>query len=162
RAVASWVHQAPPWFYIERLPLTLFPWFFLAVAAAVALWRTQRFLINWILAVLIPYSLMSSKLDVYMMAMIPAVSLLIAEGVGVRWGGAANSVAVALVLMGAVVGGVKVPREIASVGGINALIAFALVVSVAGLIVAARASLVTSTIVAGVVPILILLFVADR
>ena len=164
RAIASWVHQAPPWFYVERLPLTLFPWFFLAVACAAALWRSQRFLINWILAVLIPYSLMSSKLDVYMMAAIPAVALLIAEGVraGVRWVRAANIVAIALVLVGAVVGGVKIPREFVSVGGINALIAFAIVVSVIGLIVAARASLVTSTIVAGAVPILVLLFVADR
>jgi 4-amino-4-deoxy-L-arabinose transferase-like glycosyltransferase len=164
RAVASWVHQAPPWFYIERLPLTLFPWFFLAVACAVALWRTQRFAINWILAVVIPYSLMSSKLDVYMMAAIPPVALLVAEGVraGVRWVRAANIVAIALVLAGAVVGGVKIPREFVSVGGINALIAFAIVVSLIGLIVAARASLVTSTIVTGAVPILVLLFVADR
>src|SRR5689334_1275315 len=164
RAVASWVHQAPPWFYIERLPLTLFPWFFLALACAIALWRTQRFFVNWILAVLIPYSLMSSKLDVYMMAMIPAVALLIAEGVraGVRWVRGANIVAVAVVLVGAIVGGVKIPREFVSVGGVNALIAFAIVVSVIGLIVAARASLVTSTLVAGVVPILVLLFVADR
>ena len=71
-------------------------------------------------------------------------------------------IAIALVLIGAIVGGAKIPRELASVGGINALIAFALVVSVVGLIVAARASLVTSTMVAGAVPILILLFVADR
>jgi 4-amino-4-deoxy-L-arabinose transferase-like glycosyltransferase len=164
RAIASWVHQAPPWWYVERLPLTLFPWFFLALACAVALWRSQRFLINWILAVLIPYSLMSSKLDVYMMAMIPAVALLIAEGVrgGVRWARGANIAAVAIVLIGAIVGGVKIPREFVSVGGVNALIAFAIVVSVIGLIVAARASLVTSTVVAGVVPILVLLFVADR
>jgi 4-amino-4-deoxy-L-arabinose transferase-like glycosyltransferase len=164
RAVASWVHQAPPWFYLERLPLSLFPWVFLAVAAAVALWRTQRFLVNWILAVLIPYSLMSSKLDVYMMAMIPAVALLIAEGVrvGVRWGRAANIAAIAIVLIGAIVGGAKIPREFVSVGGVNALIVFTLVVSVIGLIVAARASLVTSTIVAGAVPILVLLFTVDR
>jgi 4-amino-4-deoxy-L-arabinose transferase-like glycosyltransferase len=164
RAIASWVHQAPPWFYIERLPLSLFPWFFLALVSAIALWRTQRFLINWIIAVVLPYSLMSSKLDVYMMAMIPAVALLVAEGVraGVRWVRAANIVAIALVLVGAIVGGVKIPREFASVPGINALIAFALVVSVAGLVIASRASLVTSTIVAGAVPILVLLFLADR
>jgi 4-amino-4-deoxy-L-arabinose transferase-like glycosyltransferase len=164
RAFASWVHQAPPWFYLERLPLSLFPWFFLAVAAAVALWRTQRFLINWILAVLLPYSLMSSKLDVYMMAMIPAVALLIAEAVraGVRWVRAANLIAIALVLVGAIGGGVKMPHELTSIGGINALIAFTLVAAVVGLIIAARASLVTSTIVAGAVPILVLLFVADR
>ena len=164
RAIASWVHQAPPWFYVERLPLTLFPWFFLALACAIALWRTQRFLINWILAVVIPYSLMSSKLDVYMMAIIPPVALLIAEGVraGVRWVRGANIASIAIVLIGAIVGGVKIPREFVSVGGVNALIAFAIVVSVIGLIIAARASPVTSTIIAGTVPILVLLFVADR
>ncbi|MBV9494129.1 MAG: hypothetical protein JOZ54_07780, partial [Acidobacteria bacterium] len=37
------------------------------------------FEINWILAVLLPYSLMASKLDVYMMALVPPVSLLIAD-----------------------------------------------------------------------------------
>jgi len=75
RAVATWVHAAPPWFYVLHLPATLFPWFFLAVAAAIA--RRWSFLTNWMLAVLVPYSLMASKLDVYMMAMIPAVALLV-------------------------------------------------------------------------------------
>src|SRR6266542_4457113 len=79
RAVATWVHQAPPWFYLEHLPATLFPWFFLAVVAAIALRRKRQFWINWILAVLLPYSLLSSKLDVYMMALIPPVALLIAD-----------------------------------------------------------------------------------
>ncbi len=185
RAIASWVHQAPPWFYIERLPLALFPWVFLAVAAAIELWRTHRFLINWILAVLVPYSLLSSKLDVYMMAMIPPVALLIAEhvralsvgaaapgrpapeagatpGVGPRWARAANLVTIGVMFAGAIVAGLKMPRELESVGGVNALIAFTLVVSVIGFIIAARASLVTSTLVAGAVPLLVLLFVADR
>src|SRR6266576_1346575 len=58
------------------MPGILFPWFFVALAA---LRGANRFYINWILAVLIPYSLMSSKLDVYMMAMIPPVALLITE-----------------------------------------------------------------------------------
>jgi 4-amino-4-deoxy-L-arabinose transferase-like glycosyltransferase len=76
RAVATWVHAAPPWFYLLHLPATLFPWFFVAVAAVIA--RRWCFLTNWILAVLVPYSLMASKLDVYMMALIPAVALLVA------------------------------------------------------------------------------------
>lgn len=162
RAFASWVHNAPPWYYLERLLLSLFPWFFLALAAAIALWRTQRFLVNWILAVLIPYSLMSSKLDVYMMAMIPAVALLVAEGVraGVRWTRAANLIAIALIFIAAVVGGAKMPREFDSVPGVNGLIVFALIVSVAGFVIAARASLVTSTLMAGAVPVAVLLFVA--
>ncbi|HJT17692.1 MAG TPA: hypothetical protein VJ853_09900, partial [Thermoanaerobaculia bacterium] len=78
RAIATWVHQAPPWFYVLHLPGSLFPWFFVAIAA---LRGANRFYVNWIIAVLVPYSLMSSKLDVYMMAMIPAVALLIAEKV---------------------------------------------------------------------------------
>jgi 4-amino-4-deoxy-L-arabinose transferase-like glycosyltransferase len=76
RAVAAWVHNAPPWFYVLHLPGILFPWFFLAIAA---LRGANRFYLSWIAAVLIPYSLMSSKLDVYMMAMIPAVALMIAD-----------------------------------------------------------------------------------
>jgi 4-amino-4-deoxy-L-arabinose transferase-like glycosyltransferase len=162
RAIASWVHKAPPWYYLERLPLALFPWFFLALASAIKLWRTQRFLINWMLAVLVPYSLMSSKLDVYMMTMIPAVALLVAEGVraGVRWARAANLVAIGIVFVAAIVGGVKMPAEFQSVTGVNGLIAFTLVVSVVAFVVAARASLVTSTVAAGAVTVAALLFVA--
>jgi 4-amino-4-deoxy-L-arabinose transferase-like glycosyltransferase len=76
RAVSAWVHNAPPWFYVLHLPGILFPWFFVAIAA---LRGANRFYLSWIAAVLVPYSLMSSKLDVYMMAMIPAVALMIAE-----------------------------------------------------------------------------------
>jgi 4-amino-4-deoxy-L-arabinose transferase-like glycosyltransferase len=82
RAVSAWVHQAPPWYYLGHLPGVLFPWFILAVMAVVTLRRgtpLQRFCINWILAVLLPYSLMSSKLDVYMMALIPPAAILIAD-----------------------------------------------------------------------------------
>ena len=34
RAVGSWVHQSPPWFYVMHAPATLFPWFLLLVVAA--------------------------------------------------------------------------------------------------------------------------------
>jgi len=82
RAFSTWVHKAPPWYYLLHAPADLFPWFFVAVAAIVAAWKRNepldRFCINWIIAVLLPYSLMSSKLDVYMMAMIPPVAILIA------------------------------------------------------------------------------------
>jgi len=42
RAVASWVHNAPPWFYVIHLPASLFPWFFLAVAAVIAQADSRR------------------------------------------------------------------------------------------------------------------------
>src|SRR5439155_16685900 len=78
RAVASWVHSAPPWFYVLHLPGILFPWFFLALAA---LRGANRFYLTWMAAVLVPYSVMSSKLDIYMMAMIPPMALMIANSV---------------------------------------------------------------------------------
>src|SRR5258708_33948947 len=82
RAVSTWVHAQPLWYYIFHLPLILFPWFILAAMAVVTLRRgtaPRRFCINWILAVLVPYSLMSSKLDIYMMALIPPLAILIAD-----------------------------------------------------------------------------------
>jgi 4-amino-4-deoxy-L-arabinose transferase-like glycosyltransferase len=97
RAVSTWVHQAPPWYYLFHLPGVLFPWFILGVIAVVTLRHgtpLQRFCINWILAVLVPYSLMSSKLDVYMMALIPPVAILVADlcAMGARGVRAANAV----------------------------------------------------------------------
>jgi 4-amino-4-deoxy-L-arabinose transferase-like glycosyltransferase len=89
RAISTWVHRAPPWFYLARSPLTLFPWFFLFAGAVFALIRAERdrfrrpadplwFSLDWVIAVVLPYSLMSSKLDVYMMAAIPPVAVLTA------------------------------------------------------------------------------------
>lgn len=96
RAVATWVHAAPPWFYVLHLPATLFPWFPLAVVAVIA--RRWSFLTNWILAVLVPYSLMASKLDVYMMAMIPAVALASAPAGGAA-SRRANAVAASILIL---------------------------------------------------------------
>lgn len=81
RAVGAWVHASPPWYYLAHSPGFLFPWFALGITAIATRWREQRFNINWILAVLVPYSLMSSKLDVYMMALVPPLSILIADAV---------------------------------------------------------------------------------
>lgn len=83
RAVGAWVHRSPLWFYVVRSPADLFPWFPLLVVAIFAAYRRDderaKFYAGWILAVLVPYSLMSSKLDVYMMAMIPPMAVLIAR-----------------------------------------------------------------------------------
>jgi 4-amino-4-deoxy-L-arabinose transferase-like glycosyltransferase len=170
RAVASWVHNAPPWFYVIHLPASLFPWFFLAVAAVIALWRTHRFLVNWILAVLVPYSLMSSKLDVYMMAMIPPIALLIAEYVSRERGRLARSCnALSIAIMGVIgiAGLVVTPQMIKSPEGalvqLSAVKIFCVVTIVAamvGFVVALRRSLVTSTIAAGLVPITSMIVIA--
>lgn len=179
RAIASWVHNAPPWFYVLHLPASLFPWFFLACVAVAALWRTQRFLINWIIAVLVPYSIMSSKLDVYMMAMIPPIALLISRYVSedsterrrpAGWsaaGPAANLIANALIALIAIAAlfvnptRIKGPesallrlpevRTLLIVTATAAIIAFAITL---------RASLTTSTIATGLVPIVAMAFIA--
>ncbi|MGA7614223.1 MAG: glycosyltransferase family 39 protein [Thermoanaerobaculia bacterium] len=85
RAVNSWVHREPLWYYLGHAPGTFLPWFFLFAVSLVAVYRRKdppaesnrsRFLVSWVLAVLIPFSLISGKLDVYMLpAMIPAAML---------------------------------------------------------------------------------------
>jgi 4-amino-4-deoxy-L-arabinose transferase-like glycosyltransferase len=170
RAVASWVHNAPPWFYVMHLPASLFPWFFLAVAAVIALWRTHRFLVNWILAVLIPYSLMSSKLDVYMMAMIPPVALLITEyvtsdrGRPARW---CNAISIAIMAILGIAGLFITSQMIKGPEGalvqLPAVKLFCIITIVAAMIafvIALRGSLVTSTISAGLVPIIAMIVIA--
>jgi 4-amino-4-deoxy-L-arabinose transferase-like glycosyltransferase len=153
RAVAAWVHSAPPWFYVEHLPATLFPWFFLGVVAVIALRSRRPFLISWMAAVLVPYSLLSSKLDVYMMAMIPPLALLIADFVrdaDARWirrGVIANRATIALLLVACAAGAVLAPPDFR-----NALIASTAIALIA-LAISFRTTLTGTTIVAGFAPI---------
>jgi len=141
RAFATWVHKAPPWYYLRQAPLDLFPWFFIAVAAIVIAWKRpherneplDRFCISWIIAVLLPYSLMSSKLDVYMMAMIPPVAILIA---GVE-NAIANRLTLALLAAAGVAGCflVPAPYDTPTVRGLLIVMAIA---SIIGAIIGTR------------------------
>jgi 4-amino-4-deoxy-L-arabinose transferase-like glycosyltransferase len=174
RAITSWVHNAPPWFYVIHLPATLFPWFFLGVVAVIALWHTHRFLINWILAVLVPYSVMSSKLDVYMMAMIPPLALLIAEYVEERRrlagrtaaGSAANLIANSLMLILALAALFITPIQdsdavaIIHLPAVKLLCIITAIAALIALIITLRASLIASTIATGLVPIVSMIVIA--
>jgi 4-amino-4-deoxy-L-arabinose transferase-like glycosyltransferase len=173
RAIASWVHNAPPWFYVLHLPASLFPWFFLACVAVFALWRAQRFLINWIIAVLVPYSIMSSKLDVYMMAMIPPVSLLIARFVNDESerrrpaGQVANLITNGLIALIAIAAffvsptRIKGPEaELMQVPEVRTLLIVTAVAATLAFAATLRASLTTSTIATGLVPIIVMAFIA--
>jgi 4-amino-4-deoxy-L-arabinose transferase-like glycosyltransferase len=161
RAISTWVHNAPLWFYVLHLPGILFPWFFLALAA---LRGANRFYLSWILAVLVPYSLMSSKLDVYMMAMIPPVALMIADVCGpalagrdrlqpfpTQWARWANMLTLALLVV-AVVFVNRVPREARPL-----LIVLAVAAALAML---TWRSLLWSTIAVGLVPLVPLVYAA--
>jgi 4-amino-4-deoxy-L-arabinose transferase-like glycosyltransferase len=168
RAVGAWVHKAEPWFYLTHAPADLFPWFFLTVAAIVAAYKRNdepsKFYVSWILAVLIPYSLLSSKLDVYMMTMIPPVSLLIARFLEApldrwsRWGWRANLFALALLAGIGAVGFVLLPRYIEPTPALRGLFVVLTVAALAALVLSR--SLVKSAIAVGVVPIVALLYLA--
>ena len=144
RAISAWVHNAPPWFYVLHLPGIVFPWFFVAVAA---LRGANRFYINWMLAVLVPYSLMSSKLDVYMMAMIPPMALMIAEHTSLI----ANRITIALLIV-PVLFVTRVPPEAKPVLVILAV--------AAALALLTWKSEIGSTIAVGLVPLVPLTYAA--
>ncbi len=143
RAFSSWVHKMPPWYYLLTSPADLFPWFLIAAVAIVQAWKRggerDRFCINWILAVLLPYSLMSSKLDVYMMAMIPPVAVLVAAAEG-RTVTIAVRVTLALLVIAGIAGWflAPVPYDTPLVHGVLVVV---IIASVIGMLVGTRLSL---------------------
>jgi 4-amino-4-deoxy-L-arabinose transferase-like glycosyltransferase len=173
RAVGAWVHKSPPWFYLVRAPLTLLPWFFLAVAAVVAAYRRHddqaKFGVSWMLAVLVPYSLLSSKLDVYMIAMLPAVALVIARYVegDDAWGRRANLVMLALFAIAGAAGLLVQPHQIKGEDGalvarldVRMLFAILLAGALAAIAITLRGRLPASTLATGLVPVLAFAYAA--
>ncbi|MEO8382052.1 MAG: glycosyltransferase family 39 protein [Acidobacteriota bacterium] len=177
RAVNAWVHKAPPWFYLVRAPATLAPWFFVTVAALFATYRKRtptgpemrderaRFAVSWILAVLVPYTLLSSKLDVYMIALLPAVALLaglFVEGEDV-WGRRAALLTLGLFALIGIAGLVVQPQQIKGEDGalvalplVRGLFAVMLVSAIVGMVVTFRARLAMAALAVGLVPVLTL------
>jgi len=159
RAVGAWVHASPPWYYLAHSPGFVFPWFALGAVAIATRWREQRSHINWILAVLLPYSLMSSKLDIYMMALIPPLSLMIADcvqHVPVATHRANLVMLVAFVVIGAVGAAITFPSLPIDV---KPLCTMFVVAGIVGGVASIRGHIV-STIAVGLVPLSVLIFVA--
>jgi 4-amino-4-deoxy-L-arabinose transferase-like glycosyltransferase len=157
RAIGAWVHQLPPWYYLLHSPGFLFPWFAALVAALAARWREERFNVNWIVAVLLPYSLMSSKLDVYMMALIPPAALIIANAIeSAPRIKLANIITLAVLLVAAIAG------PFVKIKGAPPLTSLCVVLGIAAavaLVVALRGAF-ASTIALGLVPIALFVFIA--
>jgi 4-amino-4-deoxy-L-arabinose transferase-like glycosyltransferase len=160
RAVGAWVHRSPVWFYVAHAPGALFPWFALLVVAIIAAYKRgderAKFYVSWILAVVVPYSLMSSKLDVYMMAMVPAMALLIArlfaaDDVWVRRGHIANIVMLVMLFLA----GLSAPWVHVMPVAKVLLIALA-IASVIGIVFARRP--LGSTFALGLVPIAVFIY----
>jgi 4-amino-4-deoxy-L-arabinose transferase-like glycosyltransferase len=81
RVVNAWTHGEPFWFYLTGAPAIWFPWILLLAAALVAAWREERpalrYLALQVAATVVPFSLISSKLPVYMLPTMPAAAVLI-------------------------------------------------------------------------------------
>jgi 4-amino-4-deoxy-L-arabinose transferase-like glycosyltransferase len=154
RAIGAWVHQSPPWYYLLHSPGFLFPWFAALVAALIARWREERMAINWILAVLLPYSLMSSKLDVYMMALIPPVAIIVANAVDRTR--LANIITLAVLLLAAIAGPFRLPEYTSIFIALGIASAIAL-----GFSLISRTPLI-SAIALGLVPVMLCGYVAMR
>ena len=163
RALSSWVHQAPPWYYVAHLPGVLFPWFILAAMAAWTFRRgtpLQRFCLSWIAAVLLPYSLMSSKLDIYMMALLPPVAILVADLVhagaaGIRKANAAMLILYALVGIAGMVTPARLIKGADLLGRDDVRLLFAVLAGFAimELLLMPRRSLTASVLAVGLVPL---------
>lgn len=158
RAVNAWVHQSPPWFYLVRAPATLAPWFFVVLAALRCRDEKARFAVAWMLSVLVPYTLLSSKLDVYMITMLPAVALLVARFVESGedvWGRRAAMFTLALFAVIGVAGFFVKPRDF-DPAPLRGLLVVLIVAAVAGLVVAWRGRLLHAVLAVGLVPVIAL------
>ncbi len=83
RAVSSFAHQRPVWWYIPLLPILIFPWILVR-----PLWigssllnrdRGSRFIAVWIVTSVVLFSLISGKQIYYLVPTIPGFCLLIAR-----------------------------------------------------------------------------------
>lgn len=89
RAYKSFVHKQPIWYYLVSSPVIFFPLMFVSIPALIAIYRRKhwssedadflRFCVSWILAVVVPFSLLSGKLPVYMLPAIFPMALILAR-----------------------------------------------------------------------------------
>lgn len=89
RAVNSFVHKQPFWYYLVSSPVIFFPLMFVAIPAMISVYRSRhwtptegdflRYCMSWIFAVVVPFSLLSGKLPVYMLPAIFPMALVVAR-----------------------------------------------------------------------------------
>lgn len=78
-------HAEPPWYYLENLPLDLFPWFFFLPWVVYFVWRERRegpamrLLLSWIVPALVFFHLAAGKRELYLLPLYPAYSVLAAR-----------------------------------------------------------------------------------
>lgn len=95
RAVQSFAHERPFYYYLVNLPLDTLPWFLVflfAVPLLPALWRDQErrldLLLVWCALIFLLFSAVSGKRERYLLPLFPVFSVLVAHAVD-RWENAA-------------------------------------------------------------------------
>jgi len=87
RAVLGSSKAQPPWYYIENLPMTLFPWVLLlpwTVLWCKRHWKDSvetRYLLSWSVPAFIFFSIVIGKRPYYLLPIYPAVAILTARSV---------------------------------------------------------------------------------
>lgn len=142
RAVDSYAHAAPPWYYLGSLARYLLPWTFLVPGAAWLLWRRRReasargavAAAVFALAGIVVFSAISGKRPAYILPFYPPLALVIGWAVlelagGARWFRSAWAERGPFYLVGALplVGGAALAAGsiVVGVGGIRIAVAFA-------------------------------------
>ncbi len=84
RSVNSFAHQQPLYFYFPRFLLTFSPWSIFLVTSFIYLLKKRgqlsrevKFLLSWFWVPFLLFSLISGKLDIYLLPIYPAASLLV-------------------------------------------------------------------------------------
>ena len=85
RAISSFSHNRPFYYYLYTFPITFLPWLFFLPGAFRWLWRQRGsmewrvpFLVSWTLGLFLFLSVMSGKLVIYMLPLFPGLALMIA------------------------------------------------------------------------------------
>lgn len=80
RALDTWSHRQPFFYYLIVFPLVFLPWSGLIPGALKSAWRSRKdpelFLIVWALVIFVFFSIISSKRERYLLPLYPAASLL--------------------------------------------------------------------------------------
>ncbi|HEY2395910.1 MAG TPA: glycosyl transferase [Rudaea sp.] len=106
RVAKSFAHQRAFWWYFMVLPLMLLPWT-LALRAPWSAWRAAlrepskalRFAIAWFVPAFVAFCLVSGKQPHYLLPLLPALALYLAQVLGLDGGHLRNRLFAALVLI---------------------------------------------------------------
>lgn len=84
RSVNSFAHQKPFYYYFTTFPLTFLPWSLFLISSFVYISKNRKklssevkFLVVWFWTPFLLFSMISGKLDIYLLPIYPAASLLV-------------------------------------------------------------------------------------